>query len=225
MYFPYSRERDMFFAQLWRPRFRESFWNTFPWTLVSPCPGFCTRIYRAHRTLRACANACLRTLGRTLTHLHAFASPTEHRECGDYATSHDTVDGYIMSEESCYSRVRKSLGLLARNMWFVALSRFVSHIYSPIARHGHKSAWKDFDRLRPVRMKNAFALTAAWKLQTKEKISLNDWSSTNIWSNFLNIYRGMFLFYLMHAMQSARKLQYWHTSQLVAFKQSMKKNR
>lgn len=90
------RKRDLISVQLLTTKwFLENFWKHF--SMNSLCPGFCTRIYRAHRILRACARmrAYGRTLGRTLTHLHAFASPTEHRECSDYATSHDTVDGYI----------------------------------------------------------------------------------------------------------------------------------
>lgn len=51
--------------------------------------------------------AFVHTLGRALTHLRAFASPTEHRECGDYATGRGAMDvaDVLTSREPVTGRV------------------------------------------------------------------------------------------------------------------------
>lgn len=63
--------------------------GTFSRELVSHCPGFCSRVYRAHRRcVRAYytyVHACVRSHTRTRPN-SPTCSPTEHRECGGYAT-------------------------------------------------------------------------------------------------------------------------------------------
>lgn len=67
----------------------------FRQTCVSLCPVFSSCIYHTHRIVYACVRAYVRTCVRAYvcwytrtrpTYLRAFASPIEHRECGDYAT-------------------------------------------------------------------------------------------------------------------------------------------
>lgn len=60
---------------------------------VAPSRFLPVCIYHTHRIMHACVRACvlIHTRTRPITYLRAFASPTEHRECGDYATRVATV--------------------------------------------------------------------------------------------------------------------------------------